>query len=177
MHNETDVEFCIIGSDGLFASLSFQTAINVVKDFITRGRSGEDACRELITRARAWAHRNAITGSKSTDDISVIVLFFHVPRHNRTTDAYVGALDEQQFAQSDDEPVESGAESPPQRLARSHSEVSMSLYLSRQSQRDSATRASVREMFARTAEEFVEMRLPSVGRDGASMLEGKPLAK
>ena len=163
----SDVEFCIIGSDGLFASLSFQTAINVVKDFIARGRSGEDACRELITRARA----------KSTDDISVIVLFFHVPRHNRTTDAYVGALDEQQFAQSDDEPVESGAASPPQRLARSHSEVSMSLYLSRQSQRDSATRASVREMFARTAEEFVEMRLPSVGRDGASMLEGKPLAK
>lgn len=53
MHNETDVEFCIIGSDGLFASLSFQTAINVVKDFISRGRSGEDACRELITRARA----------------------------------------------------------------------------------------------------------------------------
>ena len=76
-----------------------------------------DACRELITRARAWEHRNTITGSKSTDDISVIVLFFHVPRHNRTTDAYVGALDEQQFAQSDDEPVESGAESPPQRPA------------------------------------------------------------
>lgn len=166
----------MIGSDGLFASLSFQTAINVVKDFIARGRSGEDACRELVTRARAWGHRNTVTGSKSTDDISVIVLFFHVPRHNRATDAYVGALDEQ-FAQSDDEPVESAAESPPQRPARSHSEVSMSLYLSRQSQRDSGTRASVREMFARTPEEFVEMRLPSVGRDGASMLEGKPLAK
>ena len=58
MHNETDVEFCIIGSDGLFASLSFQTAINVVKDFIARGRSGEDACRELITRARVGTQKH-----------------------------------------------------------------------------------------------------------------------
>ena len=77
-------------------------------------------------------------------------------RHNRTNDAYVGALDEQQFAQSDDEPVDSDAEPPLQRLARSHSEVSMSLYLSRQSQRDSAARASVREMFTRTPEEILE---------------------
>lgn len=95
-------------------------------------------------------------------------------RHNRTNDAYVGALDEQQFAQSDDEPVDSDAEPPLQRLARSHSEVSMSLYLSRQSQRDSAARASVREMFTRTPEEILEMRLPSVGWEGASMVvEGK----
>ena len=50
---DVDVEFCIIGSDGLFASLSFQTAINIVKDFVAKGRSGEEACRELILRARA----------------------------------------------------------------------------------------------------------------------------
>ena len=125
-------------------------------------------------RPRVAEHRNTITPSKSTDDISVIVLFFHVSRHNRTNDAYVGALDEQQFAQSDDEPVDSDAEPPLQRLARSHSEVSMSLYLSRQSQRDSAARASVREMFTRTPEEILEMRLPSVGWEGASMVvEGK----
>ena len=108
--------------------------------------------------------------SKSTDDISVIVLFFHVAKHNRTNDAFLGELDEP-LAQSEDElPPE---DSPTQRLARSHSEVSMSLYLSRQSQRDSA-RASVHEMFPRTPDEVHEMRLPSVGRDGVSMVDARP---
>ena len=50
-----EMEFCIIGSDGLFSVLAFQTAVNMVKDSVSRGRSGEEACRELVTRARRWA--------------------------------------------------------------------------------------------------------------------------
>ena len=49
-----EMEFCIIGSDGLFSVLAFQTAVNMVKDSVSRGRSGEEACRELVTRARQW---------------------------------------------------------------------------------------------------------------------------
>lgn len=51
---EIDIEFCIIGSDGLFSTVSYQTAINIVKDCIIKGRSGEDACRELILRCRQY---------------------------------------------------------------------------------------------------------------------------
>ena len=38
-----EMEFCIIGSDGLFSVLAFQTAVNMVKDSVSRGRSGEEA--------------------------------------------------------------------------------------------------------------------------------------
>lgn len=110
---------------------------------------------------------------KSTDDISVIVLFFHVSKHNQAHDAFVGDLDPF-FAQSDDEPLSEEPEEPEgQRITRSHSEVSMTLYLSRQSQRDSIARTSLRDMFSRTPDELHEMRLPSVGRELSSM-EMKP---
>ncbi|KAK8801008.1 hypothetical protein WA538_003939 [Blastocystis sp. DL] len=65
----SDLEFCILASDGLFSIISFQMAINIVKDCMLMGKTGEEACDELVRRAR----------SKTKDDISVIILFFHIP--------------------------------------------------------------------------------------------------
>lgn len=47
-----DIEFCIIGSDGVFSVMNCQTAVNIVKETIQQGRSGEEACKELIERCR-----------------------------------------------------------------------------------------------------------------------------
>lgn len=159
------MEFCIIGSDGLFTGMSFQTAINIVKDFISKGRSGEDACRELILRSRMYEKEWKMRFRKSKDDISVIILFFHITKHHPTTDAFVEEVDTT-FAQSDDEPLV--VDSPEEKLTRSHSEVSMTLYLSRQSQRDS-TKTSIREMFSRTPDEFYDVYLPPANHEFVSV--------
>ena len=47
-----DIEFCIIGSDGVFSAISYQEAINIVKRSILNGRSGDDACQEIINKCR-----------------------------------------------------------------------------------------------------------------------------
>ena len=101
---------------------------------------------------------------KSKDDISVIILFFHITKHHPTTDAFVEEV-ATTFAQSDDEPLV--VDSPEEKLTRSHSEVSMTLYLSRQSQRDS-TKTSIREMFSRTPDEFYDVYLPSANHEFVS---------
>ena len=50
---EVDLEFCILASDGLFSIISFQMAINIVKDCMLMGKTGEEACDELVRRARS----------------------------------------------------------------------------------------------------------------------------
>ena len=47
------MEFCILASDGLFSIISFQMAINIVKDCMLMGKTGEEACDELVRRARS----------------------------------------------------------------------------------------------------------------------------
>ena len=47
-----DLEFCIIATDGLFSIISFQMAINIVKECLSHGKTGEEACDELVRRAR-----------------------------------------------------------------------------------------------------------------------------
>ena len=49
-----DIEFCIIGSDGLFSEISYQNAVNIVKKAILDGMTGDDACKQLINQARMY---------------------------------------------------------------------------------------------------------------------------
>ena len=74
-----DLEFCILASDGLFSIISFQMAINIVKDCMLMGKTGEETCDELVRRARSYDQAVDVTFRKTKDDISVIILFFHVP--------------------------------------------------------------------------------------------------
>ena len=73
------MEFCILASDGLFSIISFQMAINIVKDCMLMGKTGEEACDELVRRARSKDSMVSVTCRKTKDDISVIILFFHIP--------------------------------------------------------------------------------------------------
>lgn len=143
-----DLEFCIIGSDGLFSVLAFQTAVNMVKDSVSRGRSGEEACRELVTRARQWAWVSGVRRRSTKDDISVIILFFHIKKHQKSPPA----MEPVEVCAYDDSGVVVEEEEAKERvsLPRCLSDVSQSVHSSRQSARV-IPKASIMEVFRRNS--------------------------
>ena len=68
----------------MFSVLGYQAAVNIVKETIQEGRSGEEACKELVERCRQYGKVDWIRDRKTHDDISVIILFFHISKHTKS---------------------------------------------------------------------------------------------
>ena len=106
---------------------------------------------------------------RTKDDISVIILFFHIKKHEKT---HLGLLesssDEEERALSDDDDMINEAKqnrsADTYHVTRSLSDVNMSVYGSRQSHRD-VTKTVLREIFSGDS-------LPPIGSELLSFQNG-----